>query len=275
MTGSANPAPTSMSPTSCMSAKRLTCAWRSTSANARAELLQRVGAERRERHEPADLQHPVDLGERRGRSPTHCSARLLQTRSNVPVANGSAAMSPQTKRASSPPRPPVNVAKTRASAERRSAGLRARRRRASAARCRARRTARARIADARSSACASPVPQPASRICGGRELHDVEPLGHPRADLLLQDRGGVVGRRGAREMAAHRARDRARPGSGLRGGSAAIEESRRAHRRTPRRARGTARARRRAIEREARVRQMIGEPAARGGKRQRVATAGQ
>ena len=50
-------------------------------------------------------------------------------------------------------------------------------------------------------------------IALGREADVVEALRHARADLALQHRRGVVGRRGARERAPHRARiDLARVG---------------------------------------------------------------
>ena len=86
-----SPAPTSMSPRSCMSTKRLMCVWPSTRANARAQLLQRVGAERREHEEAADrAARAANSANARGRSSTHCSARLLQTRSTRRRASGSA-----------------------------------------------------------------------------------------------------------------------------------------------------------------------------------------
>ena len=223
-----SPRATSMSPMSCMSMKRLDVrVRRRRAANARAQLLQRVGAERRERDEAADLQHATASRRARaaGRS-THCSARLLQTRSNATPANGSAAMSPQTNAGARAAR----AARAARSSRRAASG----RRRARVARRREHRQ-RDVERDARAPADSAPRARPAPRRCrsrrrgsrAGASLHDVEPLRHARADLALQHRGRVVGRGGAREVPAHRARvERARIGR-RRGGSVG-------HRGTPR-----------------------------------------
>ena len=109
---------------------------------------------------------------------------------------------------------------------------------------------------------------------GGRsELHDVEPLGHPPPDFALQHGGGVVGRGGAREMAAHGARiharrDRRRTGAqrASRKSSSAAPKASACDRNGTCAAPGD--------QREARIRQTIGEAAPGAGKRQRVAIAG-
>ena len=208
----------------------------------------------------------------RGRSSTHCSARLLQTRSNAPAANGSArdvaADEVAARRGIGSPRRPRRAARA-PTAARRAFALAAREHRQ---RDVERDLARLRIAQRE---LGLRVARAAAGIENrrGRELHDVEALGHPRADFPLQHGGAVVGRRGAREMAAHRARVDARRDR-RRAALSGHRERRRAPRRTRRRATGTARAPRRRSARSARsaARSASQRPAA--GQRQRVAIAG-
>ena len=165
MTGSAKPAWTSMSPMSCMSTKRLVCVRPSTPRERRAQLAQRIGPERRERQQAADLQHAAELGERarqvvdplqRQVAPDEVERDAAQ-RQRVDVGAHEA------------PAPAPLRARTGAAAGAAACAARARagvRRPPSAARCRARTRAR-RDSATPSSPTASPVPQPASRIAAG------------------------------------------------------------------------------------------------------------
>ena len=238
-----------MSPMSCMSVKRLTWAGRSMPAKAARNSRSVSGPNVENVTSPPTRSTRPSSASARGRSAAHCSARLLQTRSNAPAANGSAPTSPQTKSraAGAPPRERREEPRERASAAARPS-----------------RIAHASIGNATSSATwraariaerevGLRVARAAARIENrrGRELHDIEALGHPARDFPLQHRGAVVGRRGAREMAAHGARvDRA----GIRRRPAAQRASRKGSSAAAkrRRATGTARAPRRGSARSAR-----------------------
>ena len=107
----------------------------------------------------------------------------------------------------------------------------------------------------------------------GRELHHVEPLGHPAPDFPLQDRRPVVGRGGPREMTAHRAGVHGRRNPRPEGRQRVIEK------RVERRAEGVGVGKKRHVrgagdQREARIRQVVGKPPAGPGQRKRVARAG-
>ena len=134
----------------------------------RAQLLQRVGTERRERRESADLQHAPEFGERARQVVDPLQREVAPDEIERAGANGSAAMSPQTQAGGGSGRAPRTRPARRASGEPRRDAL-ARGARASAARGRAPRGARADSA-ARARASASPVPQPASRMAAGASL---------------------------------------------------------------------------------------------------------
>ena len=223
------PRPTSMSPMSCMSMKRLTCAVAVDAGERGAQFLQRVGAERREGDEPADAQHATELGERWRQVARPIAARDCSRRGRTSRLRTAAPRCRRRRSAASlAARRPTNAAKTRATPT-------------AAARAFARATREHRQRDVERDLPRVGIAnrEVGLRVAGAatgvedrgrRELHDVEPLGHPRADLPLQDRGGVVGRRGAGEMAAHRARiERCRDRRSARRLSG-HRESRRAHR---------------------------------------------
>jgi hypothetical protein len=98
ITGSAKPAATSMSPMSCMSTKRFVCVAASMPANARRNSPSVSGPNVVNVNSPPTFSTRRTSPNARGRSFTHCSARLLQTRSALTPRNGSAFRSAQTKR---------------------------------------------------------------------------------------------------------------------------------------------------------------------------------
>ncbi len=118
ITGSANPACTSMSPMSCMSMKRFVWVCASTPANAARSSRNVSGPNVVNDSRPPTFSTRLNSANARGRSFTHCSARLLQTRSAQTPANGSALMSAQTKRGAAAIRPPANGRSKRRSNER-------------------------------------------------------------------------------------------------------------------------------------------------------------
>ena len=150
----------------------------------------------------------------RGRSVTHCSARLLQTRSKAPAAKrqrGDVAADEQRRRR--------RGRRGEAAASRRLA-QRCAAPRSSPARTRSIGSARS-SADARARPDSAPRARPARRRCRSRHRGCARGASRttsrraamPRADLALQHRGAVVGRGGAREVrGAPRARSIARRG---------------------------------------------------------------
>ena len=204
ITGSAKPAATSMSPTSCMSVKRLVCVWPSTRAKAARISFSVSGPNVVKVNSPPTLSTRRISANARGRSLTHCNARLLQMRSKATPENGSALMSPQTK--SGADWPPAAIA---LGSRRREQGPCA----PCAIPCRCHHRQRGiECHDARAGIA---YRQFADRLAGtatGVEDHSrrdpdvVEARRHARADFALQHRRRVVRRRGPCECAPHHAR---------------------------------------------------------------------